>query len=157
LTQSESEDFLKDYAFAAFPTVREWLRGTDTPDRTFEIWAKALLKCERHECEAVIDAWVSGDIEPPKFLRDGFTLHVRACVMEARRKRLASKPLEDQRTHLAQGQGVMRGIEQADLWQRYWVPLKAAVDLGEMSRESALSQWKAIIETEFTKPCSWQP
>lgn len=151
MTDQEAIAFLSGYAFVAFPSVREWLATTERPNDTVRLWAKALTKCERAECEAVIDAWIDGTIEAPKFLRDGFTLHIRACVMEARRKKLASKPLEEQRKHLSQGQSIMEAINGSELYQREWEPRLAAIKLGEMDEKIALREFKLILDQEFSK------
>jgi hypothetical protein len=48
-------------------------------------------------------------------------------------------------------QQILDGVRSDPLWQTYWVPLKAAVESGEITRESALRQWKAILDEEFAK------
>jgi hypothetical protein len=86
LNDTEAIDFLANYAFVAYPSVREWVASTEKPNDTVRIWAKALTRCNRDECQTVIDSWLDGSIEAPKYLRDGFATHIRQCVVFQRAK-----------------------------------------------------------------------
>jgi hypothetical protein len=147
LTQEDAEDFLKNYAFVGFPGLAEWLRGTDNADRSFEMWAKALVKCERKECEAVIDAWISGDVEAPKYLRDGFVLHIRSCVMARRSQQriYAEKVANAAQAEMPKQRSIMGQIQGSKIWIDNWEPMKEAVLAGELDQQSALHQWYAIL------------
>jgi hypothetical protein len=53
--------------------------------------------------------------------------------------------------------GEVMGILRSDqLWREYWIPLRAAVETGEITRESALRQWNAILHDEFAKKAQGQ-
>ena len=40
---------------------------------------------------------------------------------------------------------VMRSIQTSQIWTEHWLPLQAAVRLGELDQASALHQWYAIV------------
>jgi hypothetical protein len=46
---------------------------------------------------------------------------------------------------------ILDGVRSDRLWQEYWIPLRAAVEAGQITRESALRQWNAILDEEFAK------
>ena len=60
-----------------------------------KMMAKGLSDIKRDEADAVINDWVTGNITPPKYMRDTFVLEVRACALERRKK------MEDHKKMLA--------------------------------------------------------
>ena len=144
MSPDEARKFLTDVAFVAFPSVREWLRSTDRPEETFTLWTKAMAAVSWTEGQAVIDRWLSGQITPPRFLRDSFIAELRACVPAVR------KPQQPQQVESVP-EGERYQPTKDPLYLKYWVPLKGAVDAKEITEESALAQWKAILEEQFSK------
>ena len=144
MTPDEARKFLSEVAFVAFPSVREWLRSTDRPEETFTLWTKAMAAVSWTEGQAVIDRWLSGQITPPRFLRDSFVAELRACVPAVR------KPQQAEQMEVVPEGERYRPTEDP-LYLKYWVPLKGAVDAQEITEESALSQWKAILDEQFSK------
>ncbi|NDF13211.1 MAG: hypothetical protein EB060_10425 [Proteobacteria bacterium] len=144
MTPDEARRFLSEVAFVAFPSVREWLRSTEHPEETFTLWTKAMASVSWTEGQTVIDRWLSGQITPPRFLRDSFVADLRACVPAVR------KPQQPQQVESVPEGERYRPTEDP-LYLKYWVPLRAAVATGEITEESALAQWKAILDEQFSK------
>jgi ATP/maltotriose-dependent transcriptional regulator MalT len=151
LTIDESKDFLRNYAFVSFPSVREWLLKTEHAEQTFLVWARVLQPLDRKECEVVIDKWLEGTIEAPAaYQRDLFATHLRSCAMHLRGEANRSRALVEQRQTLAEGQGVKRfSLATDDVYATHWVPRLAAIEIGELDRDVALSEFKAILEGVF--------
>lgn len=151
MNQEESIAFLSDVAFVAFPSVRQWLLTTDRYNETVKMMARALSDIARDEADAVIDSWITGRVEAPKYLRDGFVLHIRACAMARRASEAAARQRAEDARKLEPVPQVMRSVQQSGLWTEYWLPLKAAVDTGELAASDAVAQWNAILDSEFQK------
>jgi hypothetical protein len=153
LTPTEAKDFLGNYAFLAFPSVREWLEKTENPDATFGIWAKVLAPLDRSECERVIDTWIDGSVASPQaYQRDLFATHLRACAMHARGVAMRSDALRSQSEDLAKGQAVKPwSLATDDLYNERWLPLKEQVELGHLSKDEAFGQWRGILKEAFSK------
>lgn len=148
MNEDESIEFLNEVAFIAFPSVREWLRSTDAPNESTRMMVRALSDISRSDADAVIDDWITGRIEAPKYLRDGFVLHIRACALARRQKRWEAEEAERKRQEErkpAAERSVMRSIQTSQIWTEHWLPLQAAVRLGELDQASALHQWYAIV------------
>jgi len=151
LNIQQAEDFLSNYAFVAFPSVRTWLRSTDHADSTFDMWAKALTKLEVAECRDVIDAWVAGDLEQPAYLRDSFPYHIRGCVNQRRRASMAKDAMQSH-WQATRRTSAMQDVVQTDsLWNEFWEPLRKAVVEGQMTKAAALAEWNQILDAEFNK------
>lgn len=151
MNQEESIAFLSEVAFVAFPSVRQWLLTTDKYNETVKMMARALSDIARDEADAVIDSWIAGRVEAPKYLRDGFVLHIRACAMDRRAVEAAAKRQAEDARKLEPVPQVMRSVQQSGLWTEYWLPLKAAVNTGELAASDAVRQWNAILDSEFQK------
>jgi hypothetical protein len=148
MTEAESIEFLNDVAFVAFPSVRDWLVQTKTPNESVKMMVRALSDISRDEADAVIDSWITGRIAAPKYLRDGFVLHIRACAMERRHQRWeaeeAQRKRQEERQTYAE-RSVMQSIQTMEIWTEHWMPMQAAVRSGELDQSSALRQWYAIV------------
>ena len=130
----EAKRFLSDVAFVAFPSVRDWLRSTEKPEKTADMWRAALADLTWSECEAIVTKWVSGQIPPPRFLRDNFIAELRACVMFERSKRMRREESED----LANKIGTSSyHPTQDDIYRTHWIPLLQQVKDGTMGPERA--------------------
>ena len=130
----DAKRFLSDVAFVAFPSVREWLRSTERPEKTADMWRAALADLTWGECEAIVTKWVSGQIPPPRFLRDNFIAELRACVMFERSKRMRREESED----LAETIGKPAyHPTQDDIYITHWLPLLQQVKDGTMAPERA--------------------
>lgn len=151
MTQEESIAFLSDVAFVAFPSVRQWLLTTDRYNETVRMMARALSDIARDEADAVIDSWITGRVEAPKYLRDGFVLHIRACAMDRRAVEAAAKRQAEDARKLEPVPQVMRSVQQTGLWTEYWLPLREAVDTGDLAASDAVAQWNAILDLEFQR------
>lgn len=151
MTEQESIAFLSDTAFVAFPSVRQWLLTTDRYNETVKMMAKGLSDIKRDEADAVIDSWITGRVEAPKYLRDGFVLHIRACALARRASEAAAKQKAEDARKLEPVPEVMRSVQQTGLWTEYWLPIKAAVDTGELAASDAMRQWNAILDSEFQR------
>lgn len=149
MNQEESIAFLSDVAFIAFPSVRQWLLTTDRYNETVKMMAKGLSDIERYEADAVIDSWITGRVEAPKYLRDGFVLHIRACALAQRAATVFAKRQAEDARKLEPVPQVMRSVQQTGLWTEYWLPLKAAVNTGELAASDAMAQWKDILNLQF--------
>ena len=93
----EAFNFLTEVAYIAFPAARKFvLMNSKDPKSTTESHAKALLSLSRDECQAVIDSWLTGLVDPPTD-EDyaNFGLTIRSAAMANRFKKAASKPLDD--------------------------------------------------------------
>lgn len=148
MTEAESIEFLNDVAFVAFPSVRDWLVQTKTPNESVKMMVRALSDISRSDADAVIDEWITGRIEAPKYLRDGFVLHIRACALAQRHQRWEAEEAERKRQEERQPaaeRSVMRSIQTMAIWTEHWMPMQAAVRLGELDQASALRQWYAIV------------
>ena len=152
MTQEESIAFLSDVAFVAFPSVRQWLLTTDRYNETVKMMARALSDIHRDEADAVIDSWMSGRVSYPKYLRDNFVLEIRACAMHARGLEAAAKRQAEDARKLEPVPQVMRSVQQTGLWTEHWLPIKAAFDCGQVSRDDALAQWHAKLDEAFQRP-----
>lgn len=146
MNADEARKFLTDVAFVAFPSVRDWLRGTDRAEETFGLWTQSMSSLGWSECETMIGKWLSGDVPPPRFLRDSFVAELRACVLDQRNKQAAKDRLTDPVKVEA---GVRYDFRCDPIYEQYWIPLRAAVATGEISEDSALSQWRLILDDHF--------
>lgn len=151
MNQEESIAFLSEVAFVAFPSVRQWLLTTDRYNETVKMMAKALSDITRGEADAVIDSWMSGRVSYPKYLRDNFVLEIRACAMHARGLEAVAKRQAEDDQKLEPVPEVMRSVQQSGLWTEHWLPLKAAVDTGELAASDAVRQWNAILDSQFSR------
>ena len=151
MTQEESIAFLSEVAFVAFPSVRQWLLTTDRYNETVKMMARALSDIARDEADAVIDSWMSGTVSYPKYLRDNFVLEIRACAMHTRGLEAAAKRQVEDARKLEPVPQVMRSVQQTGLWTEYWLPLRAAIDTGELGASDAVAQWNAILDSEFER------
>ena len=151
MNEPEAIEFLSDVAFVAFPSVRQWLLTTDKYNATVRMMARALSDIARDEADAVIDSWMSGRVSYPKYLRDNFVLEIRACAMHARGLEAAAKRQAEDARKLEPVPQVMRSVQQTGLWTEHWLPLKAAVDTGELAASDAVRQWNAILDSEFQR------
>ena len=150
MTEAEAIEFLSDVAFVAFPSVRQWLLTTDKYNATIRMMAKALAEIGRDEADAVIDTWVCGKVTPPKYLRDTFTLEIRACALEQRRRK-AEQQQREATPEPAQPRVSMRTIQTMQVWTDRWLPLAAMVRSGEMDQRDAIAKWHAILDEEWEK------
>lgn len=152
MNETESIEFLNQVAFVAFPSVREWLVQTKTPNESVKMMVRALSDISRSDADAVIDDWITGRIEAPKYLRDGFVLHIRACALDRRQKRFVVEEAKRREEEVKQPRpSIMRTVQGNPLYTEHWLPMKAAVERGELERESALSQWYAIVGVKRTE------
>ena len=153
MTETEAIDFLSDLAFVAFPSVRQWLLTTDKYNATIRMMAKTLSDIDRDEADAVIDSWITGRVEAPKYLRDGFVLHIRACAMARRQQEIAERQLRDEQAkEIMPGVHVFNQIRGCGLWTGEWLPIKAAFDAGQITRDDALAYWHAKLDEAFQRP-----
>jgi len=134
LIPEEAKRFLSDVAFVAFPSIREWLRSTERPEKTADMWRAALANLNWDECESIISKWVSGQIPQPRFLRDNFISELRACVMFERSRRLRSS--EDEKLQETIGQRSYHPTKD-EIYLKYWVPLLQQVKDGTMEAATA--------------------
>jgi hypothetical protein len=151
LNADEARKFLTDVAFVAFPSVRDWLRGTDRAEETFSLWTQSMSSLGWSECETMIGKWLSGDVPPPRFLRDSFVAELRACVLDQRSKQAAKARFDEPTAAVDEPEGQRYQPTKDPLYLKYWVPLKGAVDAKEITEDSALSQWNAILDEQFSK------
>ena len=63
MTENEAKTEIQK-VLVAYPSYREWLRSTDTPNETFAAWCGMLAGCDAEDVSAVVSAIVSGD-KPP--------------------------------------------------------------------------------------------
>lgn len=153
MTETESIEFLNEVAFVAFPSVRNWLVTTKTPNESVKMMVRALADINRDEADAVIDSWITGRVEAPKYLRDGFVLHVRACAMARRQQEIAERQLRDEQAkEIMPGVHVFNQIQGCGVWTEHWLPIKAAFDCGQLNRDDALARWHAKLDEAFQRP-----
>ena len=147
MNTTEAKDFLGNYAFIAFPSVREWLEKTENPDATFGIWAKVLAPLDRSECERVIDTWIDGSVASPQaYQRDLFATHLRACAMHNRGVAMRSESLRSQSEDLAKGQAVKPwSLATDDIYEKHWLPRLALIQAGQMEESVAKSEYRKIL------------
>jgi len=149
LSEQEAIDFLSQAAFVAFPSVRDWLSATKTPNESIKMMAKGLSDIKRDEADAVIDSWITGRVEAPKYLRDGFVLHIRACALQIRAERVfAEKQAErhEQERRRAQASTYIGSqIRNKGAFVTDWPKIRSAYDRGELTREEALQTWYDLI------------
>lgn len=150
MNEQESIAFLSDVAFVAFPSVRQWLLTTDRYNETVKMMAKGLSDIKREEADAVIEAWVTGNMTPPKYMRDTFVLEVRACALD-RRKKIEDHARRTATAVPSRSQVSMRTIQTMRIWTEHWLPLAAQVRAGELSAKDALATWYAIVDAEWSK------
>jgi hypothetical protein len=95
MTQNESEDFMREVVFVAFPAARQFvLLNSSNPKGTVEQQAKALLSVSFQEAMSVVDRWVRGELPAPSGKEvESISLHLRATVMQDRAVLARSKPL----------------------------------------------------------------
>lgn len=110
--------------FIAFPSLREWLgNASDDPQETLRVWRQCLKPYPEHECQAVLDAWSTGQLRPfEAYERDKVHLCIRAVVEGTRsKKREAANRERDIEYHRAErrrrdelrarrGQGMAEGL-----------------------------------------------
>lgn len=153
MNETEAIEFLSDVAFVAFPSVRQWLLTTDKFNATIRMMAKTLADIDREEADAVIDSWITGRVEAPKYLRDGFVLHIRSCAMARRQQEIAERQLkEEQAKEVSPGVHIFNQIQGCGVWTEHWLPIKAAFDCGQLSREDAMARWHATLDEAFSRP-----
>lgn len=155
MTDKEARSFFLDEVFVAFPAVQLWVRETSTqPDKTLGYWCKALDSVTIDEAREVLEIWVAGkdpNNKPPEaYQRDVFALHLKSCVHGLRDRR-AVKARFDMPVTTAESVPEDERYRPTEdpLYLKYWVPLKNAVDAKEISEDSALSQWRAILDEKF--------
>lgn len=150
MNEQESIAFLSDVAFVAFPSVRQWLLTTDRYNETVKMMAKGLSDINRDEAKAVIDSWITGRVEAPKYLRDGFVLHIRACAMDIRASEaLRKRKIEDEQKQKPVPKA-MQSVKLCGLWTEHWLPIRFKIDSGELSPEDGLAEWAVIVDRAST-------
>lgn len=153
MTIDEAKRVIKDEVFPALPDVADWMvHKSPQPEKTLELWAKALTRLERGEVERVIGLWFNGSVDAPKAyerelipqcivsnaMRLRSDANMRAEVMKTRR---------EHEEHEATPK-VMDAVKSHKLWPN-WLRRHAAVQLGEMTEEQALREWNAELDFEF--------
>lgn len=61
ITPAEAADVLRR-VFVCYPSIPEWLKGTDNPKATFDRWAIILSRCDVQDVASVASAIESGDL-----------------------------------------------------------------------------------------------
>lgn len=50
--------------FLAFPSLADWLKNTNDPKATFDLWCKMLVFCDAEDVEFVVAQIITGETEP---------------------------------------------------------------------------------------------
>jgi len=155
VTTEEAKDFFVNEVFIAFPSVKIWMKETSKDaNKTLGYWCKALDSVGVDEAREVLEIWVAGkdpNNKPPEaYQRDVFALHLKSCVHGLRDRR-AVKARFDKPVATAESvpEGERYRPTEDPLYLKHWVPLKNAVDAKEISEDSALSQWRLILDDHF--------
>ncbi|NBW19891.1 MAG: hypothetical protein EBR82_69160 [Caulobacteraceae bacterium] len=156
MTDKEARSFFLDEVFVAFPAVQLWIKETSPqPDKTLGYWCKALDSVSVDEAREVLEIWVAGkdqNNKPPEaYQRDVFALHLKSCVYGLRDRRATKARFDEPTAAVDEPEGERYRPTEDPLYLKYWVPLRAAVATGEITEESALAQWKAILDEQFSK------
>jgi len=156
MTDKEARSFFLDEVFVAFPAVQLWIKETSPqPDKTLGYWCKALDSVSVDEAREVLEIWVAGkdpNNKPPEaYQRDVFALHLKSCVQGLRDRRATKARFDEPTAAVDEPEGERYQPTKDPLYLKYWVPLKGAVDAKEITEESALSQWEAILDEQFSK------
>lgn len=153
MTIDEAKRCIKDDVFPALPDVADWMvHKSPQPEKTLELWAKALTRLERDEVERVIGLWFNGSVDAPKAyerelipqciisnaMRLRADANMRASVIKTRREH------EEHRTT----PNVINAVKSNKLWPN-WLRRHAAVQLGEMTESDALREWNKELDFEF--------
>ena len=153
MTIDEAKRVIKDEIFPALPDVADWMvHKSPQPEKTLELWAKALTRLELGEVERVIGLWFNCSVDAPKAyerelipqcivsnaMRLRSDAKMRDAVMQARR---------EHEEHESTPQ-VMDAVKSNKLWPS-WLRRRAAVQLGEMTEEQALREWNDELDVEF--------
>jgi hypothetical protein len=153
MTIDEAKRCIKDDVFPALPDVADWmLTKSPQPERTLDLWAKALTRVDRNEVQRVIDLWFIGTVQAPKAYERELipqclvsnAMHLRATDASKRataaNKEAAVARLETPR--------VMDAVRAHELWPR-WLKLQESVDLAEMTELDAIREWNQILDAAF--------
>ena len=95
MTENQGKEQLQK-VLVAYPSYREWLRGTETPNETFDAWCGMLAGCDAKDVSAVVSAIVRGD-KPPvdKYDKpDALPRRIREAANLIRSKRNESKRVD---------------------------------------------------------------
>lgn len=151
MTNDEARSLIRD-AFIAFPSVLEWLKEK-SPDaeQTIAGWSNVVSKMDSHYARKVLDAWRDGTIQPPKaYERDQFVLIWRQTALHLIGEATRSNALDEQRKTLAAGKTVTPfSLATDDLYNNEWLPMKAMVESGEITKEEAIGRWKRRLNEVF--------
>lgn len=143
----EATEFLRDCAFVAFPSLRQWLEGTDRCNDTLKMWITALGKLDDSECRAVVEEWITGTIPPPRFMRDAFVAELAACVREKRRQNIQQQRNAETLEATCVTKGGPHIVWGSEVYVREWLPRKAAVECGELTADQARREWRLILDS----------
>lgn len=150
MTIDEAKAMLAE-SFLSFPSVAEWLNEkSPNAAKTISLWAEVLSGIERDEAAKVLHAWRHGKIQPPAaYERDCFALIWKQTALHLRSEANRDRALNEQKAILAEGAKKPFSLATDDLYNNEWLPMKAMVDAGQLTKEEALGRWKQRLNEVF--------
>ena len=129
----------------AFPSFRQWLEGTDQPNKTLDLWCNMLADCDASDVADVVSEIVSGNLDPVGRYEkpDALPKNIKREANDRRFKR-QSKQTQQENYH-GHSRGAMAAVRK--MRTGYWsITLGSWVKQGKITEQENDVMLEELIE-----------